>query len=232
MSLKAELALKSALLSTGLVQPVDSKVRKNRIEVLCRQVPGQEKVWLEVVEAILKQADSELSETDEIGHYVHLCRRYVYKGERMVFGWHVQVEADKPKDLQAGIESVIRVLALAKPQLEEAAPKDAPKPPTIPRQTVATSRRPLAPGQHPPPRTPPPRQPQGGPGTFHEPPPDVEFGLRVVKHERGADGKETIIEEMPLPHIHRELNVPTKPIWNEKLGKFTGGKRGAEYTGG
>lgn len=223
MSLKAEMTLKSALLSTGLVQPVDSKVRKGRVEVLCRQVPGQEKSWLNVVEKIL-------TASEEASQDVHLCRRYVLRDGQMLFGWHIQVDAEKVKDLMAAVEVVVQVLASAKPSLD-VAPKEPPRPPTVPRQNVQQPRRPLAPGQHPPKAPAHPRAPSGGPGTAHEAPAGFSFEKRTVLKKREENGMEMIVEEMPLPHIHSELNVPSRPRIDPKTGKSVGGGRGASYTG-
>jgi hypothetical protein len=49
MSAKSSLKLQSALMATGMVQPVAEKMKGGYLEVLCRQVPGQVKPLLESV---------------------------------------------------------------------------------------------------------------------------------------------------------------------------------------
>ena len=85
MSSKASMQLQSALMSTGLVQPVSEKSRGGYVEVLCRQIPGQEKVWLQVVDKMLIFAEEHKTVLQEF----HVCRRYVRKGGQMAFGWHI-----------------------------------------------------------------------------------------------------------------------------------------------
>lgn len=55
--------------------------------------------------------------------------------------------------------------------------------------------------------------------------------IRIVK--QGVDEQGRVYEEsvMALPHARSDLNVPSKPKWNEELGRFVGGNRGAKYTG-
>ena len=86
MSSKAMMKLQSALLSTGLVQPVLEKAKGGYLEILCRQIPGQEKAWLQIVEAMLVYANG--SDSFEF----HVCRRYVMKNGGMVFGWHISID--------------------------------------------------------------------------------------------------------------------------------------------
>lgn len=53
--------------------------------------------------------------------------------------------------------------------------------------------------------------------------------LTVVRSS--VDDKGNVNEEivMPLPHMNgKDMNTPTKPIWNETLGRFVGGQKGAK----
>lgn len=53
--------------------------------------------------------------------------------------------------------------------------------------------------------------------------------LTVVKSS--VDDKGNVNEEivMPLPHMNgKDMNTPTKPVWNETLGRFVGGQKGAK----
>lgn len=56
--------------------------------------------------------------------------------------------------------------------------------------------------------------------------------LRVIQRSKDEEGHVHEVTEMKLPHVTRDLNVPTKPVWNEALGKFTGGQKGAKSYGG
>jgi len=209
MSSKITMQLQSALIATGLVQPVSEKARGGYVEILCRQIPGQEKAWLQVVDKLLMLAQ-------ELGEEFHICRRYVMKNGQMAFGWHIAFECKNVKALQAVVNSVVtNVLEQSRPSLDEAEPAVRPEPAVVPQ---AASRAPLSPGRHPPPRAASPRAP-GAPGTVVGTPPDT-VGLRVVQNSRDEHGKVTIVEEMALPHVYDEMNRP-----NSK-------GRGAKLTGG
>lgn len=85
MATKIELELRETLLTTGLVQPIKTFKKGSKVSALCRQVPGQEAAWLKALHAILvafKGAPEAL----------HVCRQYVLKDDKMVFGWYVSLE--------------------------------------------------------------------------------------------------------------------------------------------
>jgi len=210
------LQLQSALLSTGLVQPVDTKVGGGSVEVLSRQVPGQERAWLKVVGSLLETFEGSGDGVD-----LHICRRYLRKNGSMVFGWHLSLTCKSAKALKVAVEKAVGTLqgfkaSLSGPSEEELddddieAAKAAPQPRS----------RPLAPGQHPKNRKAVPRAP-GKPGqVVGTPPANFQPAIRVVQNTVDAKGKRHIVEEMPLPHVHREMNEP-----NEK-------GKGATLTGG
>lgn len=208
MSSKVSMQLQSALIATGLVQPVSEKHKGGDIEVLCRQIPGQEKSWLSVVDKLLALGD-------DLEQDFHICRRYVRREGQMVFGWHIAFSCKNVKTLQSIVNAAVKVLDQARPSLvpavEQAYREEAPAAPTA-------SRAALSPGRHPPPRAASPRPP-GEPGTVVGTPP-ATMTLRVVQNSRDEKGKQTIVEEMPLPHVYAEMNRP-----NEK-------GRGAKLTGG
>lgn len=207
MSSKVSMQLQSALIATGLVQPVSEKNKGGHIEVLCRQIQGQEKPWLVVIDRLLQLGE-------ELGEDFHVCRRYVRKNGQMVFGWHLAFTCKSAKALQTVVDSVVKGI------LEEARPSLQPEPAVAaePEAPAPVRRQPMAPGRHPPPQMAPPRPP-GAPGAvIGTPPPTV--GLRVVQNSRDERGKITIVEEMPLPHVYAEMNRP-----NEK-------GKGAKLTGG
>ena len=126
----------------------------------------------------------------------------------MVFGWHLALEEKSVKRLQASVEAVLGVLAGARPQLTAVMP---PEPLYAPQAVAATqTRQTLMPGQHPPPREPNARIPEDTtPGGTGEPPPGFVPTMRVVKRGVDSQGNQTTVEEMPLPHVYRELNKPT-----------------------
>lgn len=193
-----ELTMKSSLLGTGLVQPVSSSSSRGRLEVLCRQVPGQEAAWLRVV--------GQLLEAQEDG--LHVCRRYVRRDGRMVFGWHLGLETRSVRALGAAVAALTAVLEGARPTLTGAAPaqdagegesqRDSPS-------VAAPPSRPLPAGVHPK-REAYPRPP--GPSA-RVPPPQESATIKVISHEVDEDGNVVTIEEMPLPHVYGEMNRPT-----------------------
>ena len=209
---KAVLKLQSALVATGMLQPVSEKAKGGYLEVLCRQVPGQEKGWLQVMGAILQHAEA----FPDIEF--HVCRRYVLRNGSMVFGWHIALTCKSLKALQVAVDSLVdEVLTKVRPTLSE--PEPTISPPVARQEAVQPRRQPLAPGQHPQ-RMPPPRPPNE-PGTVvGEAPRNFAPAVRVVQNARDQQGKLHIVEEMPLPHVYSEMNVP-----NEK-------GKGAKYTGG
>lgn len=209
MSAKTSLILQSALMATGLVQPVSEKVKGGYLEVLNRQVPGQEKGWLQAVDKLLV-----LSETLPAAE-LHICRRYVRKNGQMVFGWHISIDCKSAKALQEVVGEVARVLGEFRPTLEEPPPR--PEPAVV---AQPAHRQPLAPGRHPSPQMPPPRPPNE-PGTvIGSEPPNFRPAVRVVQNTRDGEGKVHIVEEMPLPHVYSEMNRPNS---KGKGAKLTGG---------
>lgn len=54
--------------------------------------------------------------------------------------------------------------------------------------------------------------------------------IRIVKQWIDDNGKQWEESVMPLPHAHKDLNVPSKPRWSEEHGRFIGGQRGAKKT--
>ncbi len=216
MSQKAELNLKSALISTGLVQPVESSSKKGRLEVMCRQIAGQEKPWLDVVTQLLETAES-------TNLTFHICRRYVLKDGMLVFGWHIQIEATT-KGMDAAVVVVAQILAKSRPTL--GAPIQRPQAAATTKQPF---RRPAAPGQHPV-KLAAMRAPAGG-SEIEDAPEGYEFKETVVVDRVDEDGTRHVETEVPLPHVYRDSNVPSKPIYNSNLGRFVGGGRGAKNSG-
>ncbi len=213
---KNELAIQSILINTGLVQPIKCKSKGKLLEVLCRQLPGQERAWLAVVRDLLELA----SEKD---FELHICRRYVLKNKKLAFGWNIGIESKTLKLLPEVIDSISVNLEESKPDLDgyqTHAPQKqkVPSPPVqATPQSAQQHHRPLPPGKHPPPRVTTRKSAEGEP-------------TRILKHNEkfnvaqdtiGADGKRTTVLEMPLPHVTQDLNKPDHE-----------GGRGAKYTSG
>jgi hypothetical protein len=107
---KAELDLREALLSTGMVQPVQVGGTKKKISALCREVPGQAKPWLQVVTNVLQAAAAAEVE-------IHICRQYVWKNDQMVFGWFVGFDCPSAKELTRRVNWLHDALRGVQPEL-------------------------------------------------------------------------------------------------------------------
>jgi hypothetical protein len=222
MAMKAELELREILLTTGLVQPLSTTGAKNRVSAICRQVPGQERPWLEVVTNLLKDS------VDDPEIRLHVCRQYIWKDERMVFGWHVSFDGKGVKDLdrqldwlRGAVKGVEPVFGGPPAPRIVPEPKDVPPPiaPTIVplnlleaedvnrdeevrRARVAshTTASPRAPDRHIPDPV--------SPGEFKP-------SIRIVKTGVARDSKnrtiQTVETEFPLPHVYvQDMNAPNE----------------------
>lgn len=196
---KALEGLREALYGTGLVQPIDSKGRGGSVSCLCRQIPGQEANWLKVVDQLLTVSDQKSID-------LHICRRYVRREGRMVFGWFLGVETKNAKDVVEAVGFLVEVLKQAKPSL---AP--IPEQPVRPYQsqyrdrTTDAEKQALELGKHG--TKAPPRAPEYV-GPDPQPPQNVVPRLTVIS--RGVDKKGRTVDEveMPLPHVYSDLNAP------------------------
>ena len=197
-----------------MLQPLEVENKGSRISIMCRQVPGQEKAWIGVVDGLLKQA----SVTDQS---LHLCRRYVLKNGKMVFGWHIGVEAKTAKTLRKSVEAVCEFLESQEPQSGTIPPPPAPEL----RKTDASDavkdpnfandmevRRAAAQAR----TTASPRPQEAIPITIPEDAPKPA----LVKVARG-------VEEMPLPFVYtNDMNRPTtKGKGASNYGSFTVGRK-------
>jgi hypothetical protein len=145
------------------------------------------------------------------------------KNGMMVFGWHIAIDCKNAKILGSAVDYFVsEVLEVAKASLEESEPatQERPAPQVASQAPQVASRAPLAPGRHPPAQVPPPRPPNPPGAVIGTPPPGFRPQIRVVQNTRDQNGKVTIVEEMQLPHVYEEMNVP-----NSK-------GRGAKLTGG
>jgi hypothetical protein len=206
-SASLSLQLRSAIMATGLLQPVSHSDNPKHFWVLNRIVPGQEAAWLSVVESVL--IDFEMAAWEGAKPDLIIARRYVAKEGKLVFGWYINIVAKSLKDLEQMVRMMQLHLEAAKPTLAPAPVREQQQPAPAPVAQAAQRQRTLAPGEHPPPRPAVPRAP--GQGTARDAPPGFRPTLRVVKHEVLAGGKGVITEEeMPLPHVYsNDMNKPT-----------------------
>lgn len=213
----SSLQLRTALMATGLLMPVSSSDNPKNFWILCRIVPGQETAWLKVVENILLSHEADVDWKDKPD--IVLARRYVAKDGKMVFGWYLSIIAKSVKELEKAEHFLHRHLEEARPTLTS--PEQVPqKAPVVPGRT-------LAPGQHPPPRAPVARSASEALST-PEPPRNFSPALRVVKKSFDEKGRLETVEEMPLPHVYRELNTPNdkgKGAWKDGSFHATGGRK-------
>lgn len=211
MMSKALDQLRDGLFRTTLVQPISFEGRGGSVSVMCRQIPGQEKAWVKLVDALLMKA-----EFKEIS--VHVCRRYIRKDGRMVFGWFVGVEAKTAAALVDAVQELAPILedgpTFAKdvPQ----APPPAPKKYVSPYQdkTPQHVKDGLAQDGHPMETTAAPRAPEES-GPDPEAPPGFNFAMKNLGNGHS---------EMPLPHVYTKDRNSPQP--GSTRGAYGGGKTG------
>ncbi len=193
---KAIQILHDALSSTGLVQPIESISKGGSASCLCRQVQKYEKAWLRLIDMILEAAhDNNID--------VHICRRYIRKDGRMVFGWFIEVSAKSAKLLPDAVNILLPILKESqKIVLEEPVVLKSNRPVSIVNETTASRRSPSPSG-------PDPKVPKG-----------VVPALRLINTGIDTNGNATYMEEMPLPHVYTDLNKP-------KDGSFKGATTGS-----
>jgi len=200
---RTKLELETAILRTGLLQPVQSHIEGRSIWVLCRQLPGTEAAWIKVVQNLL-----EVSEVNNIN--ILVCRRYLLKEGNLVFGWYIQISGKKVAEVVKAVELLIQeVLEKAKPILESLNKIKPSK-----ESHVTLERPPL-------------KAPKREDSVLSKTGPTI----RVVHRSVDSNTGEVVeIKEMPLPHVYRDLNVPSKPQFDPASGKYIGGGRGATYS--
>jgi hypothetical protein len=199
MTTRIELDLHGALLATGLVCPVSSDTKPGHVEILSRQVPGQEAIWLKAIDAILSHFET----TPKVD--VHICRRYVRSSGKLAFGWHLSLTTKPAKSLVTAVNGVIEVLKKYKATLElpEVTEEAVPQ-----AMMVRQRRKVLAPGEHPEKPVVHPRAPAASNEPKYDGVSTGDIKIKVVQHTVDENGKVTHIDEMPLPHVHHEMNRP------------------------
>ena len=182
--------LKSALLSTGLLQPLSEEVTPKSVSILCRGVPGQDRAWVRTIEDLLSKAPMNL----------HLCKKFVFKGGKVAFGWHLSVEEKTSKALKGSVTWLCTYFATVKPELNSTESQEAIDDEDIERaKRTRVSAAPQKPNV--PKGMPPPRLPDGNPGMAHQPAPPENFQFAMKSIDKDTT-------EIPLPHVYRDLNSP------------------------
>lgn len=211
MAAKSELEMREILLTTGQVQPIKVESKGGHVSAVCRQLPGQEKAWLKSVDAMLHLG---------IEHNIpfHICRQYFLKDGKMVYGWHVSIEAKSAKDLDAHLGLFRDLASSFEMDLTPVGPPPPTSPPAEPdsdpdpvlakdaasRQAAYQARTSAAPR----PAAPVDR-------ALPEAPADYNPNPRVVYRGSAKDSKNrivpVIIEEFSLPHVFtNDMNKPNE----------------------
>lgn len=188
MSQKIEAMVQSALFSTLLVQPVTIVSKGKNLNIVCRQLLGQEKPWLEVVAKLLKWA---MTATVDI----HICKRFILKEENLAYHWGIDIVFKETKTINFLVSSIIEeVLSKVKPVLIE---KEVVQEKTIP-QSIRAPKNYVTKMGHTKLALQTYTAEIDRQSTLFDPTPRI---VRVAQ-ENG------IAFEMPLPHTLRELNIP------------------------
>jgi hypothetical protein len=208
MNSKASLTLQSALLSTGLVQPVTIENGKGFVEMLCRQTPGQDKEWLKAVEDILRLQFPE-------GVTVKVGTRFVLKDDKLVKGAFIYAGTKRVKAFPEVIERIVETLEVHRANLNAVVERRpvvaavAPKVEVAPEDVVTGPVRldPKEVAKH---TTASPRPPDGS-----DPDPVIPAGsqsptIKMIRNEITEGGVRVTEHEMPLPNIYKELNKPNE----------------------
>lgn len=193
---KAVESLREALYATGLVQPLDSDGRGGYVYCLCRQVPGQEASWIKTVDQLLTAADGSVD--------LHVCRRYVRREGRMVFGWFIAVETKNAKDLVTAVDVVVEVLKGARASLT-VAPAAPHQSQYRDRQSVVEKKVLGGQNQH---GTNAGRRAPEYVGPDPESPENFRPMLRTISSGTDSKGRVHDVVEMQLPHVYGDMNVP------------------------
>lgn len=198
--------LRDGLYRTTLVQPLDFEGRGGSISVMCRQIPGQEKAWVKLVDALLLKAEAK-------GITVHVCRRYIRKDGRMAFGWFLGVEAksalaliDAVKDLVGvleggpGFAKAVAEVEVPMPTKKYVSPYQDKTPKSVQDALDGDSvERSAATREH--------REFEVGPDPVA--PKGARLpALKVISMGTDDKGMRTSVEEMPLPHTYKDSNKP------------------------
>lgn len=182
MSSRIETEFLKALTLTGLVHPLDVRSRGGRIQILCKQVPGQEASWLKIVNDLLNWAEASAPPDSFL-----IARRYLLKEGKMVFGWHIELTTKNSKSLEEVLSSALQVLSSAKPSLTGLVES---------RKTVRSES----------PKEDLPPIPQNASPSYQD-----KEAIRRVKFapyvdENGQDSLEVM--EYPLPHTYGDTLIP------------------------
>lgn len=228
MATKAELELRELLLLSGCVQPVKISSRGSSLSALCRELKGRAPAWLSIMEELLQVCEAD-------AFPVHLCRRYVLKDGKMVFGWHIGFEARSAAELSASLAALRTLVEKREPDLGPAetvvavTSQPGPPPPPPPAVDVGDGEVPAAPPAptiseeeraermkkfqqhtHAEPRASDPKQPDPPPPPFKD-----YYMPKVVFKGHATDQKNRIvpveIEEMPLHGVFTtDMNPPNE----------------------
>ena len=183
------------LIGTGVLLPVEVKSKGGRVSAMCRLVSGKDKEWTVVADKLLRVADS-------VGADLLVCRRFLLKNGEMVQGIYICLDG-KSSSLAGTIESLIKQF----PGATESVPVTKGVGDKMSAMSYSEYRKMTS--AHP--------RKVSEPGRADPPPPGFKQEIRTVAQSVGPGGKLIVIEEVPIPHIHREMNVPNSKGRGAKL---------------
>jgi len=200
MSKIDEETFSEALYNTGVLLPVSTSSKGSKVEATCRTAPDKSKEWPVVAENLLRAAA-------DMGVTMHVCKQYLLKDGEMVYASYVSMEATSVKQLRSALSELADKMESGRPPKAKPAVNADPvvKPLSYKeykKQTTATPRAPM-------------------PGELKNipVPPGFQYQSKRVSTGVGANGTQIVIDEVPIPNVFHEMNVP-----NAK-------GRGAKYTG-
>jgi hypothetical protein len=205
-SQKALVRLQSALLTTGLVQPVDTESGPGYVELLCRPVPGQDRTWLQAVEALLRGA------AGIEGADLRVGVRFVLRDDRFLKGVFLRLACKPAKALEVAADQIADLLVPFKATLvaaEETPQSMAYCPPTraLPRQAAV---EPAEEEENPKVRELLREHTRAYPREALSFGPDPKAPAGFTPRVRVIPIKDGTAYEIALPHMYDDLNRPTE----------------------
>lgn len=172
----------SYISASGLLQVIKSDVKKASANYLCRIVPGRDREWLTLMEKLL----TALEGTDCEAHF---CRKYLLKDGRMVYAWHLGFKG------KLGIAEQLFAGKLVPESSQGLKQRKKGQGLIRPAKAILSKLTPRRPDDN---------------GSDPVIPSGVKIGLIIVEKKQAANGTMSTVEEMPLPHVYKDLNVPNK----------------------
>lgn len=191
---KTEGLFSQMLLGTGVLLPVEVKQKGSKVSAMCRLVAGKDKEWTICADKMLRSADA--ASVDLL-----VCRRFLLKNGEMVQGIYICLEG-KASALPGMIESISKAVPKVTATEPAAGDKESTSAMSYSEYRKMTSA--------------PPRK-MSEPGRADPAPPGFRPEIKILSQSKGSGGRVVSVEEIPIPHIHREMNVPNNRGRGAKL---------------